>query len=182
MTTLSPKQKLYLTVGGFLIVFVLIFAIIIIPLIEKIRLSNAAIEEQKMAAEDFYQSWKNMASLKRNYEQIRDEIANQPTFLPKNEALKFIMATEKMAQETGNRQNISATKDSSTTVEATALKLQISLYGSFPNLLKFLVKMENAPYFNRFDSLQINRITAEKDSLDKTGDVNSVINLSAYYQ
>ena len=182
MTISSPKQKLYLVDGGFLIAFVLVFVIIIFPLIEKIKLSNATLQEQKMASENFYQNWKNMISSKKNYEQIQDEIANQATFLSKNEALKFIMATEKMAQETGNRQNISITNTDKTTEKETALKLQITLSGNFYGLLNFLVQMENAPYFNDIDSLQINRIMTEKDSANKTGDINSVINLSAYYQ
>lgn len=178
----SSKQKLYLVGSGFLIVFILIFTIIIFPLIEKIKLNNTTLEEQKMASENFYQNWKDLISSKKNYQQIQNEMADQATFLSKNEDLKFIIAIEKITQTTGNRQEIFLinAKDK-TTENETALKLQISLYGDFRALLNFLVQMENTPYFNDINSLQINRITTKENSNDKTGEINSIINLSAYY-
>lgn len=180
----SPKQKLYSVSGGFLIAIILILVAVVFPLLEKIKASNAALEEQKMASENFYQNQKNMAAAKKIAEQIQGELNSLGAFLPKNEALKFIVATEKISQETGNRQSISIAKEPTdkTDKKETALKLQISLSGNFPNLLNFLVRMESAPYFNNLNSLQINRASTKEDSSNKNDNINSAISLSAYYQ
>lgn len=179
--TLSPKQKLYFISGGLLIIVALVFIIAVFPLIKKIESSSVTLEKQKMVSENFYQNWKDLAVSKNTSEQIQNELSDQGNFLPKNEVLKFIMATEEMTQGTGNRQDISVTNDSPTENETT-LKLRISLYGNFSNLLNFLARIENATYFNNIDSLQINRVSTKEDPENKNGNINSIINLSACYK
>ncbi len=181
MITFSPKQKFYLISGGFLVAIILIFAAVVFPLIKKIKSSSLDLERQKVASENFYQNWKNLAESKGVYEQLQEELTSQGAFLPKNEALKFIMATEKMGQETGNRLNISIA-NTPTLGEENALKLQMSLSGNFSNLLDFLAQIETAPYFNNINSLQISRVSTKGDPENKTGDINSAIDLDAYYQ
>lgn len=181
--SISPKQNLYLISAGFLTTIILIFATVVFPLIDKIKTGSAALAEQKIAADDFYQNWKKLESSKKALQQAQDELAQQTTFLAKDDALKFIMATENIAETTGNRQEISITnapvKEKNAAKNEPVLKLQISLYGGFSNLLKFLIHMENAPYFNEATSLQIISL-ANKDNPGET--INSTINLNGYYQ
>ena len=179
--TFSPKQKIYLTGGAFIAASIAIFVAVIFPLLVKIQTDSQMLSEQKAASESFYQKWKNIGSLKKQYEQIGTELNNQAGFLIKNDVLNFFTATENTARVTGNRQEISIADDSQNNATST-LQLRISLYGSFPDLLKFLIGMENAPYFNDVSSLQIIRLADEKNTGYKSGEINTIINLNAYYQ
>lgn len=178
---LSPKQKLYTISAAFIIIILLIIFAVVFPLIEKIKSSNLTLEKQKIASENFYKNWKNLASAKLAVEQIREKVEDLGVFLPKDAALKFIVATEKISQETGNRENISIAS-TPTSKKENALELQISLSGNFSNLLNFLVQMEAGPYFNNLNSLQIVRTSTKDDQNNKSSNINSALNLSAYYQ
>ena len=68
--TFSPKQKIYLTGGAFIAASIAIFVAVIFPLLVKIQTDSQMLSEQKAASESFYQKWKNIGSLKKQYEQI----------------------------------------------------------------------------------------------------------------
>jgi len=110
--------------------------------------------------------------------------------LPNGEALKFIMMIETIAQSTGNKQEVSVVKASNdkTSPKDTNINLQITLKGSFPNLVKFLLYLENAPYFSEIKSLQLQGMTQKDiESLKEgkgiglsSGDITSTLKVSAY--
>jgi hypothetical protein len=131
---------------------------------------------------------------KKNYDEIEKELQNKTALLTSDEAIKFILAVEDSARATQNHQTISVLEKApsadaqSKTQKSNAINFQISLWGSFPNLIKFLIYLENAPYYNNISSLQINRLIAnDVETLRNTvnlsvGDINSIITLSVYQQ
>ncbi len=180
MIKLANKKQLYLISSGFILAASLLFVVVIFPLVEKIKNDNLALVKQKMVSENFYQNWRELAALKKSSLKAQERLSAQTSFLTKNDALEFIMATENIAQNSGVRQEISVIDK--IPADDQSLNLKISLFGSFPDLVRFLIQMENAPYFNNVSSIQISRMVAIEKSDYQTGDINSVISLSAPYQ
>src|SRR3989338_11045656 len=183
---LTPKQKIYFNAGIFLAVLALIIILIIMPMISQIKNDGAELAQKKKTLEDFYKNYQALEAAQKNYQTAQNEIYALPAFLPDNDALNFIMLMEKIAQATGNSQSVSAENNNQIAnpdapTAKKSLNFQVSLNGNFPNLIKFLTYLENAPYYNDIKSIQIQRLSEKnKDNADASGGINAIIKISAY--
>lgn len=182
----SPAKKTYLISAAFLVA-ILLAAFISSFLISQIRAESNKMFEAKQELNSFNQNWRNLNTTKQESATIKDQLAQKTALLPTEDAINFILAVESSAQTTQNRETISVTPPPAKvdTNAKNTIDFQISLWGNFPNLIKFLIYLENAPYLNSVNSLTIRRLTeADLGSADaagsQAGDVNSVINLSTY--
>jgi len=189
LTTLTTVQKISVTATGFLILLGLIIYLIATPLLNQIKNDGFELSEKKQSTELLYQDWRILESSRKEYVKIQNELNALPAILPSGEALKFIMLIESIAQNTNNRQEVSVTSNASAKKEANQpLDFQIVLRGNFPNLVKFLAYLENAPYYNEINSLQIKGLTAKEiQSLKEgegaglgAGDISSTLKISVY--
>lgn len=189
----SFHKKIYLTSGAFALGIILVISLIIFPLVQKIGADSQELFQKEKVVESFLQNWQDLENSKKDYAEIKKELEEKPALLVPQEAIKFIQAMESFAQATQNYQTISVLKKTpSAEAEADVspeniLDFQISLWGSFPNLIKFLIYLENAPYLTNVASLQINRLTEKEFSqLEEinlpAGNINSVITLLVYQQ
>lgn len=182
---MKTKQKIYLTLIIFILIVIGLLVFLINPLVDKVKLSSVEFRKKS----DLSASYKEKGG---NYlEELRDKHTSlEPDILEVNEsfvdserAVDFILAVEQAAALTNNYQEI---KEISSAEEG-ALSFRVSLWGSFPNLIKFLAQLENMDYFIDFDSLQTGRIGERdlKTLIDKgivvsIGDVKSVVEINAY--
>lgn len=183
------QQKIYISTGGFLVALILVIVLIILPLVRQIHQDSLKLIEERQAIDSFYQDWQNLKNSQKNYQEFQADLAQFSAFLLRADAIKFITAIENMAQQTQNQQTIAvlekAPESAAQDVAAGAtLDFQISLGGSFPNLIKFLIYLENAPYYNDLNSLQVSRVSqaegVRETSQLREGDVKTTINLSVY--
>lgn len=182
MTSLNnfdPKQKIYLTAFIWLAIFSLVIILIIVPLIAQIKNDGAELAQKKQDMEAFYKEWQSLEKAQKDYQAMQGEINSLPAFMPTSEALKFIVLIEKFAQATNNNQTVSVV-DKKDTKDKSAVDFQISLRGNFPNLVKFLVYLENASYYNNIKTLGIQRLSAEEDKKAQfaTGDISTILTVS----
>lgn len=193
MTNISPQQKLYLISGGFALVLILLVFLVLWPLIDNIVLQGQELAQKQAAMENFYQSWMDLGAIKKDYQKIQADLDFYPFLLPAKDAIKFVEMVEDFAQTTQNQEQITALPDNPNAPVAPdavknkeAIFFQISTGGSFPNLIKLLIKLENAPYYNNVASLQITRSSAKETGQGERqlslGDVRSIINLSVNQQ
>jgi type II secretory pathway component PulM len=188
MTTINPKQKIYLTAGCFLIVVVLIVVFGVLPLISKIKKEGKVLISKKQMMEFFYDDWRTLENAKKEYQKIQKEMDSLSALLPLNETIKFIMSLENIAQITNNQEEISVLNYGSQSVaesqkkqpQKDSLSFQVKLQGSFPNLIKFLTYLENNSYYNDVNSIQIQRFSQKE--LSNIGDISTVLKLSVYQQ
>lgn len=179
--SLNPKQKIYLTVFAWLAALVLLIVLIAVPLVSQIKSDGSELAQNKQDMESFYKEWQALESAQKDYQALQGEINALPAFLPTSEALKFIVLIEKFAQATDNAQTVSVVDKKAAAAKKTT-DLQISLRGNFPNLVKFLVYLENAPYYNDVKALGAQRLS-EKEGTEKninTGDINTILTVSVY--
>ena len=114
-------------------------------------------------------------------------MAGYPILLNEKESVKLIEALETAAGQSGLRQEISVLNPKPEE-EKNSLKLQLYLRGSFPNLMKFLVSLENLTYLNNVKALNFTRLSQKEieQNLEfkglSAGDVNALISLEAFLQ
>lgn len=192
--SLDQRKKLYLTVALIIISLLLMIALAISPLVAQIKRSSLALAQNKQTMESFFADWQTLENSRKEYEQIRQKIDSLPALLPKNDAIKFIMFVEEAARATDNQETISVinpaptTEDKSTktTGQSTSalISFQINLQGSFLNLMKFLIYLENAPYYNDLETIQIHRLGTNAGSNEniREGDVGTSLKLKVYQQ
>lgn len=169
----------------------LIIFLVTAPLIRQIKNDGLELSEKKQNIELLYQDWRILESSRQEYIKIENELNSLPAILPPDEALKFIMLIESIAQSTNNQQEVSAISGAGDKKEKEAdqpLDFQITLRGSFPDLIKFLAYLENAPYYNEINSVQIKGLSArDLQSMQegegaglRTGDILSTLKISIY--
>lgn len=188
------SKKIYIISSAFSLGIVLFAALVIVPLIRQISVDSQMLYQKKQIVDSFFQNWQNLENSKNNYDEIEKSLQNKTALLTSDEAIKFILAVEDSARVTQNYQTISVLEktptadDQAKAQKSKTINFQISLWGSFPNLIKFLIYLENAPYYNTISSLQINRLLANNVETLKNkvtlsvGDINSIITLSVYQQ
>ncbi len=176
------NKKIYLFGGAFALAIILTISLVIFPIFTKIKNGSLQLSQKKEATDALLKNWQSLESTKKDYTTMSQEINQLPILLAPNEAIKFILTVEDFARATQNLEDISVASqlDDATTNQQPekTLDFQISLTGNFPNLMKFLIYLENAPYYNNIKSLQISRLI-EQNSVS-SNDVNSIINLSVY--
>jgi len=191
MNKLTIEQRIYVVSGALLLVMALFVVLIIFPLIGQIRSDSLKIIEKRQAIDSFYQDWQNMKNSQKDYQEFQQGLAQFSALLPASDAIKFITAIENMARQTQNQETIAVLekapgKQTEKTPAQATLDFQISLGGSFPNLVKFLIYLENAPYYNDLNSLQVSRVSqAEPGGAPgayqlREGEAKTTINLSVY--
>ncbi len=171
LANLTTIQKINLTASGFLALLGLIIYIIAAPLVNQIKNDGLELSAKKQNIDLLYQDWRVLENSRKEYIEIENELNSLPAILPTGEALNFIMLIENIAQSTNNQQEVSVVNNAGNKTEASQpLDFQITLRGSFPNLIKFLAYLENAPYYNEINSVQIKGLSAKDFQSIKEGD------------
>lgn len=182
---METKQKIYLTLIIFVLIVIGLLLFLINPLVGKIKLSSAEFKEKnnllasyKEKGGDYLEGLRGKhTSLELNILKINE------SFIGSERAIDFILAVEQAAALINNYQEIKEV----ISIEEGVLSFRVSLWGSFPNLIKFLAQLENMDYFVDLDSLQISKIgerdltsLAAKGIIALAGDVKSIIDIKAY--
>lgn len=183
---IAAQQKIYLTLVILIVVIIVLLLLLICPLVDKIKALSAELRDRN----DIVSSYKAKSSdylnwLRDEYTGLESEISKiDKSFIASEKAIDFILAVEQVAVLTSNYQEI---KEISSPEEKDILSFQIFLWGTFPNLIKFLAQLENMDYFVDSSSLQITRIekrdlrTLSERGIDvSAGNTRTVLDIKVY--
>lgn len=183
---LDPQKKIYLAAAGWLFAFILSIVLIIYPLISQIRHDGSELAQKKQDIETFYSDWQILEKAQKDYKTMEENLSALPAFLAPADTLKFIVLLEKFAQATNNNHAISLIdqtqkdKNGNTSTKSGPVSLQINLRGKFPDLMKFLIYLENAPYYNKIQSLRSQILPKEDKDKAAGEEISTVLELSVY--
>ena len=184
---LAPRQKIYFSAGlAALLAIVLISAAVF--LLDAASQQGKILLAQKQTTENFFADRSNFENIKKDYESFESQIAGQRALISPRESVGLIVALEDIARQNSMSQEIGTINNQSTAGDQNVLQLQIFLRGTFPNFLKYLIGLENLPYLNDLESLQIGRISASDVEQNQNfkglsaGDINASLIISAYLQ
>ncbi len=180
------KKKFYVTLAVFAVIFAAIVFILFPYLIGKIQNSSQELAKSKEDLATLQKKEQSIASLEKKYQEIKPGIdkINQ-SFVSNDDMLNLIIALENLAKQTDNQYEIKQIADMSRGAVASGdtkvINFQISLTGSFPNMLKFMAYLENVPYLSEVDILQIQRMGSDRsDQGIKTGQIGTNLNVKFF--
>lgn len=181
-------QKIYFNLGLFILSALLLICLVILPLLNKIKNSSNELSKQNLIIDELYKKWLDLKVSQKNLEKIDLNQIEKP-LLNSEESLDFILALENIAKKAELEQEIRTFSLSSPTTEQKfkTIPFQIVLWGTFPNLMRFLVYFENMPFYAEITSIHINRLDArslitEKMPNLKEGDIKAILNIEVYTQ
>ncbi len=155
---LSYKNKLYIQIGalGAIMVASAWGSLFLFGLITQ---ADAALSDAQKELASLSMQQEQIASIAKEYENAYERFAPlEERLLPREERLRFIMLVEQLALETGVFHEINAADDaptSGTAKVAPPLYFNITISGSFPNVLRFMYLLENSRYYVAVEKAQV---------------------------
>jgi len=184
---MSPRKKIYF----WLIIFggiSLFFLVLVIPkFLGETRESSENFISLKNELASFRKEKESLSRLKVIYQNYQSNLAKiDEIFIDPEVPIEFINFLGKNAQLSQLKIEISLLPKREAEAETLpSLFFQVSTFGSFPNFLKFLEKLENAPYL--IEVLDLNTRKSTEREIQSTkfqgllpGDVESTFSIKAY--
>lgn len=175
-----------------------IFFGVILPLIKNTKAKSADFITTLGQINHLYDDWFLLKTAEKSLKKI-DESRLENVFLDPDQSLNFILAVENIVKKNNlyheikvltlspvsSSQSGSAPNDQKINNQKATLPFQITLWGAFPNLMRFLNNLENLPYFVEVDSFQIyglsdKDLNAIKSSNLNIGDIRAILNIKVY--
>lgn len=175
------KKKIYALSGAIGIVFLIVVFWVVPFLIGQISQASSDLLSLGNDLDKIQEEQKNFGYLENEYQAIKPEVEKvSDVFVERGKAIDFIIALEKIAEQSGNRAEIQVMDSSQESTES--IDFQVSLWGGFSNLVKFTAYLDNLDYLNQVEAVQIERINQDDSEKGiKTGEIFSVLQIRAYY-
>lgn len=159
--TLKNKIKISLIIFLALSIFILIF--LVYPLYKNIKDNATELAFKKQDSFYIDNKMKNIEEFKKNYNEIGVNLEKGESLFVKSEApVNFIGFLEKTSEDS----DVSIKISPSVPVKKIndpwySIIFQLSAIGKFPDILKFIEKLESGPYLTQIETLDIIRLTAD---------------------
>lgn len=184
---MSSRKKIYFWLaifGG----ISLVFLVLIIPkLLGGIKKNSENLITLKSELVSLQEERKNLSQIEKIFQNYQlDLVKIDELFIDSEVPIEFINFFKKNAVSFQQKIEISlAPKIKTDTEPWPSLFFQISTYGSFPNFLKFLERLESGPYLIEISNLNIKKLTEGEIQSTKfqglsLGDVESTFSIKVY--
>ena len=158
---MSSRKKIYfwfLFFGG---IFLFLIAFLIPKFLRKIQANSQELISLKSDLASFQKETKNLSKLSETYQNYQENLAKiDKIFIDPKLPIEFLDFLEKNAQI--SQLKMEKFPVSKPETEPPSLFFQISTIGSSPNFLRFLEKLENAPYLIDVLNLNVKKLTEGK--------------------
>jgi len=193
---MSIEKKIILYFCSALIILLFFIGVVVLPLINKIKDASQEYLANQETLIRLAQRESLSLELEKHFLEYEDDIISiEGAFLDtEEEIVGLILTLENIAQEFGNIFEIKSAIPSGVLVqdqtEEPFLSLQISIQGSFSNVLRFMASLEDNPYppyrLMEIDTLSIKRLTGRSlavlgEGLEE-GDLEAILQIKIYTQ
>jgi hypothetical protein len=201
MKNFFQKQRELLAVVAYVGVIAGLIFLVIFPLLSKINKVNDQIQEESMKQDIAKQQLGELPKLGQQYKKLQENEGSINVLLDSNKAVTLIERLENIAQDSGDKIEISiqnsqiqknianmsgkAAADNALVLglpSADYLQMQISLTGNYNSIVKFIGQLENAEYYSDIISIKIKQLasisssgTANPFNSGSTSDPNKVV-------
>ncbi|MCK4520773.1 hypothetical protein KAT95_02820 [Candidatus Parcubacteria bacterium] len=174
------NKKIYISLGLFTTAALVFAFLVIYPLLTQIRENSSNFVLQKNSFAELQEREANFKKLKFFYQTYKQDLKRiDALFINSSDPVEFTAFMEFLENNA---------KDCGLPIEILNLPVkkaeldawnfnnsQLSLEGSFSNILKFLEKLENAPYL-----IEISNLNIKKDSADLNKNAQANLTIKAY--
>jgi len=184
---MTIKRRINLSIIILFLLLIVSFLFLFGPLFNGIKQDSEKFSSQEEQISLLENRIENLGNFKKT------SIENEPNlkkidslFIDTAVPVDFITFIEKTADSLGLSHKISPNSLVKNEQDKwTSLVFEVNLDGSFPNLMKFLEKMENSPYLIKIQKLNINSLSEGtiKTKIIKevsSGDVEAVISIEVF--
>ena len=155
---MNNNQKIVLLAGIIILAIVILSNFLIGPLIKELMATSVLAQEQNQNLLILKKTDKEyLRQIENDYKKIKEDISAYKIYLSEKQIIGFIMDLEKAAFDSSSKLEIKSTKFP---------LFNLSLIGSFPNVMKFLGWLENNLYLVNVESVQMRGLT-ERDLISK---------------
>lgn len=174
------RNKISLSVTGFILSMILIVYYLIIPTINDIKKMGMEIEKQKIDLEEKYQKGQSIKKLAEDLKKIEPLVSQLDNiYIDKANSLGLITDLEKIATENGVEQKINLVQtENNNNQYFQKIPIQLFVSGNFINQINYLEKIELLKYYINIQSLEIS--TAPQGS-GNGGSLNTLIFADTYW-
>lgn len=171
MNNFFKKQRETITIIAYICIVVVLVYFVILPLLLKIKGVNDQIQEGKMKQEIAGQQLEELPKIQQQYDMLQENEGSVNVLLDKDNAVIIIERLEKLAEDSGNKieisiQNSQIQKNSAIATDKTAtlinalpstdyLQIQILLTGDYNKIVHFVDKLENIEYYSDIIGIKI---------------------------
>jgi len=171
---MNDHQKIYLSIGIFIVIIVLITGFLICPLAKEIKqesILTAKNNQELLALKKIDIDYLKQIEFK--YKEITEDLGALKINLNEKQIIDFIVELEKNAINTSNDLEIKS---------ADYPIFNLVLTGSFENLMKFIGWLENSTYLVSIESMQARKLTerdlfSSESELFSLGDIRTVLQI-----
>lgn len=162
---MNKERKISITLLGIvLVVFVLVF-FVIKPLFIQIKHQSTKYQEKFLLFERREELESYFKKLEADVKIVQEKSPIlKGMLLDPAKAVNFVVRLEEIATQTNNRQKLSIPASKEKKEKYPFQEFNVTLEGSFSNLIRYLVRLENMKWLTSIDSLSISR-TREKSRL-----------------
>ena len=166
---MTHPNKVILSLIIFSLIYLILIVFVILPLFSGIKESSQDLVSQKQSHVSFEAQLQSLNKFKTLYQEIEPDLEKTSTFFVNPEVpVKFISFLETTASNCQLLTEISSALPVKTEGDPwSSLVFQISSFGSIPQFLKFLEKLEASSYLVKIQGLNIRRLTESDLSQDK---------------
>lgn len=159
---MTIKNKLYFIISSTACVFILVF-FIILPSCRDIKKVSSEIRDEREYLEKLYLRGQHLKEVKKNFKDIEPHINDlEKIFIAPGEEVGFITSLENLAADKGIEQKLelenlptAKSKGEERIMPYETLPLTITLQGTFPQLITYLIGLELLDYYVTINSLTI---------------------------
>lgn len=184
MALLPEKKRVYLILGGVVVVCLFTAFFVTYFFLMKIQAASLDLSETKAEITGLQNKEQSFSDSEREYKEIQPGLADiDQSFLKKGDFLPFILTLEKIAQKSGNyyeNRLISESSKDETAPGWTTADFQITLKGDFPSLLKFLTYLDNMPYAIEMRDLRIQESGWKAATGEEQQGITTIVGLRAF--
>jgi len=156
LSSMSLRDKTLLICCGTLIVLIGFYFLVGKPRVISLDLLQSQVQQQRLLLENARQDLTEMPDPDMYYRQLQAEEVRVKTLLPDNDAITDLLVT---LNALGKSQNVRIGSikqgvfvDHKTYYE---IPLEVTVTGTYPDLIKFINKMENLPRFNSITKIAV---------------------------
>lgn len=180
---LGLKNKLIISIAGFIMVLISIIYFMVLPTINDIKEMGRKIESEKMDLEEKYQKGQSLKRLAEDIRKIEPLIEKlDQIYINKNDSLELITTLEKIANKNNINQKINLVDAQNTENQYyQKMPIQLSTNGSFINQMKYLTNLESSKYYINIQSLEISP-TIQNSNSTETNSIKMLIFADTYWR
>ena len=160
---LSQKKKIYISGIGIFLVFLTLLFGLIFPLFSSIKKDSFELFSQKEKLASLENTKESFNQIQESYPNFQSGIEKiNSLFINPKEPIEFIGFLEKTAQSLNLSIQILLGGEQPKGTDWQSISFQVKITGSFSNLMKFLEKIESAPYLVEINNLNIQKLSGNE--------------------